>query len=222
MNANDKKTLWDSIPKYQRRNPKSVKPPSERIDPDLPGAHFWVILVKNWEKMHPLVQDVLYEWYIALSQTKGDFVEELDPKSTEALMNRLEVLDQKLSAFDLERTNLEQELRIRDRDFQQLRSITGKRERENIEVQHQLGKNFQEKIMEKQEEIDQQAEYIRQLEARLEKSESGVIEANQQTEEKSAEKDNQIKELTEKIKDLENEIIQKDNKIKEIKELLNL
>ncbi|MFW9922966.1 MAG: hypothetical protein ACFFDW_06715 [Candidatus Thorarchaeota archaeon] len=232
MDQSNHTTLWDSIPKYQRRNTDSARPPSERIDPDLPGAHFWVILVTNWQNLHPLVQDVLYDWYRALSKTKGDLVEELDPKSTEALVRRLEVLDQKLTSFDLERSNLEQELSIRDRDFQRLRSLTGKREKENIEVQHLLGKTFQEKIMEKQEEIDSKEEYIRDLEERVR-----FLESNGRTEEtphpevnqSSKEIQDEISKLTslineqnETIEHLRKEVNLRDEKIREIKDLIKL
>lgn len=232
MNPNNHTTLWDSIPNYQRRNADSVKPPSERIDPDLAGAHFWVILVTNWDNLHPLVQDVLYDWYRALSKTKGDFVEELDPKSTEALMKRLEILDQKLNSFDLERSNLEQELSIRDRDFQRLRSLTGKREKENIEVQHLLGKTFQEKIMQKQEELDTKEDYIKDLEDRIR-----FLESNGRTQEITQSNDKQsTPELQEEISSLNSKIIEqneliehlrkeinlRDEKIREIKDLIKL
>lgn len=167
MNPNDQTTLWDSLANYQRRNSESVRPPSERIDPDVPGSHFWVILVMNWQSLHPLIQDVLYEWYFAITKMQNDYVEELDPQSTEALMKRLEVLDDKLRSFDLERTNLEQELSIRDRDFQVLRKMTGKKEKENIEIQQMLGQSFQEKIMQKQEELDEKDELIKEYETRM-------------------------------------------------------
>lgn len=247
MNPGKTPSLWDSIPDYKRRNPDSVNPPSERIDPDLPGAHFWVIIVTNWKNMHPLMQDVLYDWYKALSQTKGNHVDELDPSSTEALYKRLNVLDQKLTAFDLERTNLEQELQIRDRDFQRLRSITGKQQKENIEVQHELGKSFQEKIMMKQEEIDRQSELIKELDRKIQT----LSNSNLSVKTANSAGDNQItldlqKNLEEKINilqdlslkvdkmteiitkqeeiitDLQNQIKIKDEKIKEIKELLKL
>ncbi|NHJ87285.1 MAG: hypothetical protein FK734_17610 [Asgard group archaeon] len=180
MNTSEKTTLWDALSNYQRRNPESVRPPSERIDPDVDGAHFWVIIVKNWEYLHPLIQDVLYVWYKAITHDKSDEIE-LDPTSTEALVNRLEVLDEKLKAFDLERTNLEQELSIRDRDFQRLRSLTGKREKENIEVQQMLGQSFQEKIMQKQDELDRKDEYIRELEKKVDQliNQSGSIQVEQ-------------------------------------------
>ena len=245
MNPEKKKSLWDSIPDYQRRNQNSVKPPSERIDPDLPGAHFWVIIVTNWNNLHPLMQDVLYDWYLALSKSKGSEEEEIDPTSTEALYKRLELLDQKLRAFDLERSNLEEELNIRDRDFQRLRSITGKQQKENIEVQHELGKSFQVKIMEKQEEIDQQADYIKELEEKISKLESGEasvtsseIDSNdlQDLQQNLEDKINILQELNDKVENLSDkleekekiieelkaEISRKDEKIKEIKELLKL
>lgn len=245
MNPEKKASLWDSIPDYQRRNENSIKPPSERIDPDLPGAHFWVIIVTNWNNLHPLMQDVLYDWYLALSKTKGSLEEDIDPTSTEALYKRLELLDQKLKAFDLERSNLEEELNIRDRDFQRLRSITGKQQKENIEVQHELGMSFQEKIMEKQEEIDQQADYIKELEDKIVKlgsEESSTtnpqIDENniQSLQLKLEEKINILQELNDKvenmseilekqektIEDLKAEINRKDEKIKEIKDLLKL
>ncbi|NHJ03681.1 MAG: hypothetical protein EAX90_02580 [Candidatus Heimdallarchaeota archaeon] len=247
MNPGKIPSLWDSIPDYKRRNPDSVNPPSERIDPDLPGAHFWVIIVTNWKNIHPLMQDVLYDWYKALSQTKGNHADELDPSSTEALYKRLNVLDQKLTAFDLERTNLEQELQIRDRDFQRLRSITGKQQKENIEVQHELGKSFQEKIMMKQEEIDKQSEQIKKLELKIQELSNTDLSDNTTI----ATSNNQItlelqKNLEEKINilqnlslkvdkmteiitkqeeiidDLQKQIEMKDEKIKEIKDLLKL
>ncbi|NHJ85756.1 MAG: hypothetical protein FK734_09860 [Asgard group archaeon] len=167
MNSAPGKSLWESIPNYQRRNPDSINPPSERIDPEIEGSHFWVIIVTNWHYMHPLIQDILYVWYNELAKNKGGKDEELDPKSTEALLHRFNELDGKIKAFDLERSNLEQELMIRDRDFQRLRSITGKREKENIEVQQMLGKSFQDKIMEKQDELDQKEESIRELKQKI-------------------------------------------------------
>ncbi|HUT82401.1 MAG TPA: hypothetical protein VMZ29_14465 [Candidatus Bathyarchaeia archaeon] len=174
MNATPSKTLWDSIPNYQRRNPESINPPSERINPDIEGSHFWVIIATNWHMMHPLVQDVLYVWYRELTRHKGGKEDEIDPKSTEALLHRFNELDGKIKAFDLERSNLEQELNIRDRDFQRLRSITGKREKENIEVQQMLGKSFQDKIMLKQEELDQKEEAIRDLKQKIRELESQI------------------------------------------------
>ena len=81
INSNTNQTLWDSIPDYKRRNPDSVKPPSERIDPDVPGSYFWVIVVTNWDYMHPLVQDVLFTWYRAISKPKGGEANNLDPSS---------------------------------------------------------------------------------------------------------------------------------------------
>ena len=169
MNSAQKTTLWDSLDEYKRRHPESVNPPSERIDPDIPGSYFWVIIATNWQNMHPLVQDVLFIWYKALTkfQSGNQHEEELDPKSTEALVYRLNELDSKLKAFDLERGNLEQELTIRDRDFQQLRKLTGKREKENIEVQQMLGKSFQDKIMDKQKELDDKADTIKELEDQI-------------------------------------------------------
>ncbi|MBN1327970.1 MAG: hypothetical protein JXA54_00730 [Candidatus Heimdallarchaeota archaeon] len=174
MNATPNRSLWESIPNYQRRNPESINPPSERIDPDIEGSHFWVIIVTNWHYMHPLVQDVLYIWYKELTRHKGGKEDELDPKSTEALLHRFNELDGKIKAFDLERSNLEQELNIRDRDFQRLRSITGKREKENIEVQQMLGKSFQDKIMQKQEELDQKEDVIRELKHKMRELESQI------------------------------------------------
>jgi len=168
MNSAQKTTLWDILDEYKRRNPESVNPPSERIDPDIPGSYFWVIVVTNWQNLHPLVQDVLFIWYKALTKFhQGNHVEELDPKSTEALVHRLNELDSKLKAFDLERGNLEQELSIRDRDFQRLRSLTGKREKENIEVQQMLGKSFQDKIMDKQKDLDEKDDLIIELETQI-------------------------------------------------------
>ncbi|NHJ46684.1 MAG: hypothetical protein FK733_02740 [Asgard group archaeon] len=180
MTSLDRKNLWDSIPEYKRRNPDSTKPPSERINPDIPGSHLWVVIVTNWDNMHPLMQDILYDWYRALSKHKGEDIDELDPKSTEALIRRFEELDSKLKAFDLERTNLEQELNIRDRDFQRLRSITGKKEKENIEVQQMLGKSFQEKIMQKQEELEEKEETIHELSDKIEALERRLTEQSTQ------------------------------------------
>ena len=246
MNPANNTTLWDSLPEYNRRNKDSVKPPSERIDPDLPGAHFWVIIVTNWDKLHPLMQDVLFDWYHGLSKTKGKEEPELDPQSTEALKKRLAVLDQKLHTFDLERTNLEQELHIRDRDFQRLRSMTGKKEKENIEVQHQLGRSFQDKIIQKQEEIEEKNDLIRELEARITLLEEGgnnpSITSNisddniQKITNTLEEKIVKLQELSEsvdklnatiesqeqEINKLKNEIRIKDEKLKEIKGLLKL
>ena len=244
MNNATNPTLWDSLPEYIRRNPESVKPPSERIDPDLPGAHFWVIIVTNWQNLHPLMQDVLYDWYYGLSKTKGQ-KEELDPQSTEALVKRLGVLDEKLRTFDLERTNLEQELHIRDRDFQRLRSMTGKKEKENIEVQHQLGRSFQDKIIQKQEEIDEKNELIKDLEERLElleknsnisPSNSTSSESLQKISAALEDKITRLQELSEKvdkltetnleqektINKLQDKLKLKDEKLKEIKGLLKL
>lgn len=181
MNSLEKKSLWDSIPQYKRRNPDSIKPPSERINPDIPGSHLWVVIVTNWQNMHPLMQDILYEWYKELSRHRGEEIEELDPKSTEALLKRFEELDSKLRAFDLERSNLEQELMIRDRDFQRLRSLTGKKEKENIEVQQMLGKSFQEKIMQKQNELDEKEETINALANKIKILEKQL---NEQTDQK--------------------------------------
>ncbi len=245
MNSSNNPTLWDSLPNYKRRNPKSVKPPSERIDPDIPGAHFWVILVTNWSNLHPLAQDVFYEWYHGLSKTKNN-KEELDPKSTEALVNRLGVLDEKLHSFGLERTNLEQELHIRDRDFRRLRSMTGKKDKENIEVQHQLGRSFQDKIVQKQGELEEKNDMIKDLEARIaliEKGEqnagansnatdsnleqlSSILEEKisrlQNLSEKVDHLNTTINEQNELISKLKNEIRVKNEKLKEIKGLLKL
>lgn len=245
MNTSKNSTLWDSLPEYKRRNPKSVKPPSERINPDLPGAHFWVIVATNWQNLHPLMQDVLYEWYHGLSKTKNH-VEELDPKSTEALVNRLSVLDEKLHSFGLERTNLEQELHIRDRDFRRLRSMTGKKEKENIEVQHQLGRSFQDKIVQKQQELEEKNDLIRELEARIALVEKGeqTASANSNAMDTNIQKINslleekitRLQDLSEKvdqlnttvnkqdklISKLKNEIKIKNEKLKEIKGLLKL
>jgi len=163
----DKTTIWDTLKEYKRRHPESVNPPSERINPDIPGSYLWVIIATNWHNLHPLVQDVLYIWHRELSKLYGGKIEELDPKSTEGLLARFEELDAKLKAYELERSNLEQELMIRDRDFQRLRKVTGKREKENIEVQQMLGRSFQEKIMEKQKEIDEKEEIIQQLKEKI-------------------------------------------------------
>ena len=212
MNSAQRTTLWDTLDEYNRRNPESVNPPSERIDPDIPGSYFWVIVVTNWQNLHPLVQDVLYTWYKALTKFhKGNHEEELDPKSTEALVHRLNELDAKLRAFDLERGNLEQELSIRDRDFQQLRKITGKREKENIEVQQMLGKSFQEKIMEKQQELDDKEDLIKDLESQVavleqKLSAGGSVEAPASTEPQADSADtvnlsNHIAELTKEIEE---------------------
>ncbi len=243
MNPSENSTLWDSLPEYQRRNPKSIKPPSERINPDLPGAHFWVIVATNWQNLHPLMQDVLFEWYHGLSKTKNN-VEELDPKSTEALVNRLGVLDEKLHSFGLERTNLEQELQIRDRDFRRLRSMTGKKEKENIEVQHQLGRSFQDKIVQKQEELEEKNALIKELEERIAHIEKGTKNANSDATEANILKISNLLEdkiarlqaLSEKVEHLnitindqnelisklKNEIKVKNEKLKEIKGLLKL
>lgn len=245
MNPPNNSTLWDSLPEYKRRNSKSIKPPSERINPDLPGAHFWVIVATNWQNLHPLMQDVLYDWYYGLSKTKNH-TEELDPKSTEALVNRLGVLDEKLHSFGLERTNLEQELHIRDRDFQRLRSMTGKKEKENIQVQHQLGRSFQDKIVQKQEELEEKNELIRELKAKIALLESdkqnagansNTTNANiQQLSSVLEEKITRLQELSEKvdhlnttinkqekqITKLKKELRVKDEKLKEIKGLLKL
>lgn len=252
MNPSNGKTLWDSLDSYNRRNPSSEQPPSERIDPEIPGSHLWVVIVTNWNNLHPLMQDILFEWYHVVTKGKHKNVENLDPSSTEALVNRLEQLDSSLKSFELERSNLEEELQIRDRDFQRLRSITGKREKENIEVQHMLGKNFQEKIMQKQEEIDQRDERIRELEVQIQKLSSGETtniassseveiasidqSAFNQMQKKLEEKlallqnlseqvDNMsltIEKQNEIIKNLESQITIKDEKIREIKDLLNI
>ena len=228
INSNTNPTLWDSIPDYQRRNPDSVRPPSERIDPDVPGSYFWVIVVTNWDNMHPLVQDVLYTWYRAITKSKGDDPHELDPTSTEALVYRLEELDGKLRSFDLERSNLEEELNIRDRDFRRLRGITGKRERENIEVQQLLGQTFQEKIMDKQNEIDEKDDLIKQLEAQImemkNQLDSGAtIPVPVENTSSNEEVNDLITKLAEKdaiIAELQIIIQQKEDKIKEIRSLL--
>ncbi|MHA1737643.1 MAG: hypothetical protein ACTSXA_14740 [Candidatus Heimdallarchaeota archaeon] len=228
INSNTNPTLWDSIPEYQRRNPDSVRPPSERIDPDVPGSYFWVIVVTNWDNMHPLVQDVLFTWYRAISKSKGDDTHELDPTSTEALVHRLEELDGKLRSFDLERSNLEEELTIRDRDFKRLRGITGKREKENIEVQQLLGQTFQEKIMAKQNEIDEKDDLIKHLEAQVlemkNQLDSGAtIPEPISSPSSNEEMNNLLAKLAEKdaiIAELQNMIQQKEDKIKEIRSLL--
>jgi len=182
MNSAQRSTLWDTLDEYKRRNPESVNPPSERIDPDIPGSYFWVIVVTNWQNMHPLIQDVLFIWYKALTRNhQGNHVEELDPESTEALVHRLNELDSKLKAFDLERGNLEQELTIRDRDFRNLRSLTGKREKENIEVQQMLGKSFQDKIMDKQKEIDEKTDTIIELENQIQELKSKLSSSGTDT-----------------------------------------
>ncbi|MGC9781684.1 MAG: hypothetical protein HZR80_20760 [Candidatus Heimdallarchaeota archaeon] len=178
MNPTEKATLWETLTSYQRRNAESVRPPSERIDPDIPGSHFWVILVMNWQNLHPLIQDVLYEWYYTITRKQNNHVEELDPQSTEALVKRLEVLDDKLRSFDLERTNLEQELSVRDRDFRTLRKISGKKEKENIEIQQMLGRSFEEKIMQKQDELDENEETIRELEGKIKQLEGNQVSTN--------------------------------------------
>ncbi|NHJ32983.1 MAG: hypothetical protein FK732_08975 [Asgard group archaeon] len=224
MNSAQRSTLWDSLAEYKRRNSESVNPPSERIDPDIPGSYFWVIVVTNWQNMHPLVQDVLFVWYKALTRHyQGNHVEELDPKSTEALVNRLNELDSKLRAFDLERGNLEQELSIRDRDFQQLRKITGKREKENIEVQQMLGKSFQEKIMDKQKELDDKDDLINELEAKILEYEQKLSISGTEipitttdTPSDSAE----ISELSKQIVELEHELNERTKLLKEVGEKL--
>jgi chromosome segregation ATPase len=158
----EQKTLWDAIPDYQRREKSSISPPSERIDPEAPGAHFWVIIAKNWDKLHPLMQDILTAWYNTVDKEKAK--KSIKEGSTESLVERLRELDSKLESYELERKNLQEELSIRDRDFQKLRQITGKKEKENKVVQQELGKSFQNKIIEKQEEIDELTEKIRELE----------------------------------------------------------
>ncbi|RLI69104.1 MAG: hypothetical protein DRP02_11310 [Candidatus Gerdarchaeota archaeon] len=243
----EKTTIWDTLKDYQRRHPESVNPPSERINPDIPGSYLWVILVTNWQNLHPLIQDVLYVWYRELSKLYGGKIEELDPKSTEALLARFEELDSKLKAYELERSNLEQELMIRDRDFQRLRSVAGKREKENIEVQQMLGKSFQEKIMDKQKEIDEKEEIIQQLKAKIATLEQRVA-SSPTTEDASQNKEvsnlkqqlehrtkllrevseelqklnQQVKEQQATIEQLNEKLRIKDEKIREIKGLLKL
>ncbi|MBK5114369.1 MAG: hypothetical protein KGD59_00600 [Candidatus Heimdallarchaeota archaeon] len=226
MNSAQRSTLWDTLDEYNRRNPESINPPSERIDPDIPGSYFWVIVVTNWQNLHPLVQDVLFIWYKALTRFhQGNHEEELDPKSTEALVYRLNELDSKLRAFDLERGNLEQELSIRDRDFQQLRKITGKREKENIEVQQMLGKSFQEKIMDKQNEIDDKTDLIKELENQIlvlqDKLAAGGSVATTpiiETHANSAE----IADLNQHIEELKSEVDERTRLLKEVSEKLRL
>lgn len=225
MVSSEKTALWDALANYQRRHPESVNPPSERIDPDIPGSYLWVIIVTHWNKMHPLIQDVLYVWYIALSKQKGVNIEELDPTSTEALVKRFEELDSKLKAFEVERTNLEQELMIRDRDFQILRSITGKKEKENIEVQQMLGKSFQEKIMTKQQELEEKEEAIRLLEEKLANLEKGISEHPVINEQKILDLQKQVdertkllKETSEKLKQLNQLVVSQKQTINELKE----
>ncbi|NHK30413.1 MAG: hypothetical protein FK730_03620 [Asgard group archaeon] len=241
MNSLNKKSLFDSIPEYKRRNPDSVRPPSERINPDIPGSHLWVVIATNWQNMHPLMQDILYEWYKELSRQRGEEIEELDPKSTEALLKRFEDLDAKLRAFDLERSNLEQELTIRDRDFQRLRSLTGKKEKENIEVQQMLGKSFQEKIMQKQEELDEKEETIHELMNKiniLEKreqeqpkheSESGQIEYNGIIIPDNLSKDETIQQLkhhieerTRLLRQVSDKLQQQNDIIKNLKDIISI
>lgn len=225
MNSAQRSTLWDTLNEYKRRNPESVNPPSERIDPDIPGSYFWVIVVTNWQNMHPLIQDVLFIWYKALTKNlQGNHVEELDPKSTEALVYRLNELDSKLKAFDLERGNLEQELSIRDRDFQRLRSITGKREKENIEVQQMLGKSFQDKIMYKQKELDEKADTIRELEDQIQVLKSKLSSSGKdivatpvaETQSESVE----LLNLNKHIEDLKHEVDERTRLLKEVSEKL--
>lgn len=234
MNSTQRTTLWDTLDEYKRRNPESVNPPSERIDPDIPGSYFWVIVATNWQNMHPLIQDVLFIWYKALTKFhQGNHVEELDPESTEGLVYRLDELDSKLKAFDLERGNLEQELSIRDRDFQRLRSLTGKREKENIEVQQMLGKSFQDKIMDKQKEIDEKADSIKELEDQIQVlknklSSSGtdtvttpVVETQSETVElvnlnkHIEELKHEVDERTRLLKEVSNKLKQQNDKLKE-------
>ncbi|MCK5157575.1 MAG: hypothetical protein KAR08_00335 [Candidatus Heimdallarchaeota archaeon] len=225
MNSAQKMTLWDSLDEYKRRNPESVNPPSERIDPDIPGSYFWVIIATNWQNMHPLVQDVLFIWYKALTKFHtGNHEEELDPKSTEALVYRLNELDSKLKAFDLERGNLEQELTIRDRDFQQLRKITGKREKENIEVQQMLGKSFQDKIMDKQKELDEKADTIKELEAKVQVlksrlSSNGIDTVTTPAVETQTESVEMLH-LNEHIESLKHEVDERTRLLKEVSEKL--
>jgi hypothetical protein len=233
LNTQEKPTLWDSIQNYQRRNPKSINPPSERIDPDVPGAHFWVILVTNWDKLHPLIQDVLTVWYKVVNTQKDNGVEQLDPSSTEALMKRLELLDDKLRSFEIERGNLEEELSIRDRDFKRLRAITGQREKKNIEVQQELGKSFQEKIIQKQQKIEEQNELINKLQEQIitleeelqtVKPEKIAIEQNWQEivtkkDEEIISLQSTISDLQEEINNLKEEINIRDEKIKQIRGL---
>jgi chromosome segregation ATPase len=226
MNSAQRTTLWDSLDEYKRRNPESVNPPSERIDPDIPGSYFWVIVVTNWQNLHPLVQDVLFIWYKALTRFhQGNHEEELDPKSTEALVYRLNELDSKLRAFDLERGNLEQELSIRDRDFQQLRKMTGKREKENIEVQQMLGKSFQEKIMDKQNELDDKNDLIKELENQIlvlkDKLSAGgsfTTTPIAETQDDSAE----LADLSQHIEKLKFEVDERTRLLKEVSEKLRL
>ncbi len=225
MNSAQKMTLWDSLDEYKRRNPESVNPPSERIDPDIPGSYFWVIIATNWQNMHPLVQDVLFIWYKALTKFHtGNHEEELDPKSTEALVYRLNELDSKLKAFDLERGNLEQELTIRDRDFQQLRKITGKREKENIEVQQMLGKSFQDKIMDKQKELDEKADTIKELEDQVQVlksrlSSNGIDTVTTPVVETQTESVEMLH-LNEHIESLKHEVDERTRLLKEVSEKL--
>jgi len=224
MNSAQRSTLWDALKDYKRRNPESINPPSERIDPDIPGSYFWVIIVTNWQNLHPLVQDVFFTWYKALTKLHtGNHEEELDPKSTEALVNRLNELDAKLRAFDLERGNLEQELSIRDRDFQRLRTITGKREKENIEVQQMLGKSFQEKIMDKQKELDDKEDLIRDLEnkiADLEQKLSANENVEATTSIDSKDESTEIANLNNYIAELNKEIEERNRLLKEVSEKL--
>jgi len=225
MNAAQKTTLWDTLDEYKRRNPESVNPPSERIDPDIPGSYFWVIIATNWQNMHPLVQDVLFIWYKALTKLhSGNQVEELDPKSTEGLVYRLNELDSKLKAFDLERGNLEQELTIRDRDFRRLRSLTGKREKENIEVQQMLGKSFQDKIMDKQKELDERADTIKELENQIQVltsklSSSGTDTVTTPVVETQSE-NVELSNLNKHIADLKHEVVERTRLLKEVSEKL--
>lgn len=225
MNSAQKTTLWDTLDEYKRRNPESVNPPSERIDPDIPGSYFWVIIATNWQNMHPLIQDVLFIWYKALTKFHtGNHVEELDPKSTEGLVYRLNELDSKLKAFDLERGNLEQELSIRDRDFQQLRKITGKREKENIEVQQMLGKSFQDKIMDKQKELDDKTDTIKDLEEQIQVlknrlSSSGTDAVTTPVVETQSESI-ELLNLNKHIEDLKNEVDERTRLLKEVSEKL--
>lgn len=167
MNSSEGPTLWEKIPDYQRRNPKSIHPPSERINPDAPGAHFWVILVTNWDHLHPLMQDVLTEWYYAISNQGETATTKLDPQSIQGIVQRLNELDDEIAALDIERANLEEELSIRERDFQRLRAVTGKKEKQNIEVQQELGESFQQKIIEKQQELDECKEQVTLLTQRV-------------------------------------------------------
>ncbi|MBD3192414.1 MAG: hypothetical protein GF308_17375 [Candidatus Heimdallarchaeota archaeon] len=225
MTSSEGPTLWDKIPEYRRRNPGSTQPPSERIDPDTPGAHFWVILAKNWEFLHPLMQDVLTEWYYAITNQTETASPKLDPQSIQGIVNRLNELDDEIAALDIERANLEEELSIRERDFQRLRAVTGKKEKQNIEVQQELGESFQQKIIKKQEELDECKENVAnltqrvtQLEEELKQKTLGTPITEETVLPESLSRDDAITALEEKLSERNNLINEQADEIRELME----